>query len=191
MKHRHSRIQGNRTRQGGVALIVALILLLTMTLIGLTAMRTTTQEERMAGNFRDRNMAFQAAESGLMAGETTVGGSASFSIGGPWLPELTEPVDFDSLPSGNAWEPWDLIGELNELVTFDVELVAQNPEFIIQPAGVAFLDPEKQYTVAEVDFENFRVTSRGYGASENSDGTPQSQVILQTLFLTDFIGGSL
>ena len=51
--------------QGGSALIVALVFLLVMTLIGTTAMQGTTQQERMAGNYLDRMMAFQAAEGAL------------------------------------------------------------------------------------------------------------------------------
>lgn len=56
-------------RQGGAVLIVSLILLLVMTLIGVFAMRGTILEERMAGNTRDRDLAFQSAEAALRAGE--------------------------------------------------------------------------------------------------------------------------
>jgi type IV pilus assembly protein PilX len=56
-------------RQGGAALIVALFMLLIMTLMGLSSMRTILQEERMTGNTFDRSLAFQAAEAALRAGE--------------------------------------------------------------------------------------------------------------------------
>jgi len=52
-------------RQTGAALIVSLVLLLIMTVLGVTAMRTTTLQERMAGNLRDNNLAFQDAEAAL------------------------------------------------------------------------------------------------------------------------------
>lgn len=55
--------------QRGSALIIALVFLLAMTLIGVTAMQGTTQQESMAGNMRDRNLAFQAAEAALRGGE--------------------------------------------------------------------------------------------------------------------------
>ncbi|MCC8991885.1 MAG: hypothetical protein LM514_04755 [Streptococcus sp.] len=51
--------------QRGSALIIALVFLLVMTLIGTTAMQGTSQQEKMAGNMRDRNLAFQAAEAAL------------------------------------------------------------------------------------------------------------------------------
>src|SRR5690606_2392355 len=53
----------------GAALVVSLVLLLVVTILGVTSMRTTTLQERMAGNMRDSNLAFQAAEAALREGE--------------------------------------------------------------------------------------------------------------------------
>lgn len=55
--------------QRGAALATSLILLLMLTLIGVTAMQSTTLEEKMAGNLRSEHLAFQAAEAALRAGE--------------------------------------------------------------------------------------------------------------------------
>lgn len=52
-------------RQGGAALVIALIFLVVMALIGLSASNVTFLEERMAGNMRDRELAFQTAEAAL------------------------------------------------------------------------------------------------------------------------------
>lgn len=59
----------SRRTESGAALVVALIFLLVMTLTAVVAMRTTTLEERMAGNARDRDKAFQAAEAALRDAE--------------------------------------------------------------------------------------------------------------------------
>jgi type IV pilus assembly protein PilX len=59
--------------QRGAVLIVALVILLALTIIGVAGVQNTTMEERMAGNYRDRNSAFQAAEAALRAGEDAVG----------------------------------------------------------------------------------------------------------------------
>jgi type IV pilus assembly protein PilX len=50
--------------QGGTVLVVSLVVLLVMTLVGITSMQTTLLEERMAGNLREHNLAFQAGEAG-------------------------------------------------------------------------------------------------------------------------------
>lgn len=56
-------------QQNGMVLIIALIILLAMTTIGVSSISTTTLEERMAGNFNDRNLALQSAEAALRDGE--------------------------------------------------------------------------------------------------------------------------
>lgn len=57
-------------RQRGAVLVVSLILLVLMTIIGVTAMRANTLQEKMTGNMRDYSLAFQSAESALREGES-------------------------------------------------------------------------------------------------------------------------
>ena len=59
-------------RQRGVALIVALVLLVVATLIGLAASRGTMLQEKMSGNTFDRSLSFQRAESALRAAEKAI-----------------------------------------------------------------------------------------------------------------------
>lgn len=59
--------------QHGVALVVALILLLVATLLGLAASRGTALQERMSSNSFDRSLAFQRSESALRAAEREIG----------------------------------------------------------------------------------------------------------------------
>lgn len=53
------------SRQSGAALVVGLVVLVLLTLLGIAAMRTSALEERMAGNLRESNIAFQSAEGAL------------------------------------------------------------------------------------------------------------------------------
>ena len=55
--------------QNGSALIISLVFLLILTMIGVASIQDSTLQERMAGNERDRNLAFQAAEAALRVGE--------------------------------------------------------------------------------------------------------------------------
>lgn len=59
-------------RQRGGVLIASLVVLMLLTLIGLSGAGSTTLEERMAGNFRDQRVAFEAAEAALAVGERWV-----------------------------------------------------------------------------------------------------------------------
>ncbi|MBL4877813.1 MAG: hypothetical protein JKY78_02855 [Hyphomonas sp.] len=58
-----------RNPQQGSVLLVCLIMLLALTFIGLGAMSNSTMQERIVGGARDQNVAFQAAEAALRAGE--------------------------------------------------------------------------------------------------------------------------
>ncbi|MBX3617980.1 pilus assembly PilX family protein [Nitrosomonas sp.] len=59
-------------KQGGAVFVTGLIFLLVLTLLGITATRMATVEERMSGNMRDRLLAMQAAEMGLRYAEQHV-----------------------------------------------------------------------------------------------------------------------
>ncbi len=54
-----------RPDQRGAALVVALVLLMILTLLGISGMNTATTELAMAGNNQHLENAFQAAESGI------------------------------------------------------------------------------------------------------------------------------
>lgn len=56
-------------KQQGAVLIIALIMLLILTILGVAVLDSSVLEERMAGNYIERNRAFQSAEAGLRAGE--------------------------------------------------------------------------------------------------------------------------
>ena len=48
-----------RKRQRGVTLIITLVMLVLVTLVIVSTVRTSTMDEKMAGNARDRDRAFQ------------------------------------------------------------------------------------------------------------------------------------
>lgn len=57
-------------QQRGAVLIVSMVILLVMTLIGVSIMNSSTLQERMAGNDRQKDLSLYAAESALRVGET-------------------------------------------------------------------------------------------------------------------------
>ncbi len=74
-------------KQSGAALPVALVMLLISTIIGLSSMRSATQQEKMSSNMYDRSLAYQAAEAALRAAETAIVDGKAFNI-----PNCTEVV---------------------------------------------------------------------------------------------------
>jgi len=59
-------------QEQGSVLLVSLVFLLLLTIVGVSAMNMTRLEERMTGNFRDHELAFQAAEAALLDAEAYV-----------------------------------------------------------------------------------------------------------------------
>ncbi|AQZ34850.1 pilus assembly protein PilX [Pseudomonas sp. LPH1] len=143
-------------RQQGAVLIVALIMLLLLTIIGLSSMRGTSLQENMAGNMRDINLALQAAEAALRQGEGKA--AKDFSPNAPLHTQQTG--TYDDFP-GTAEEPTYTITLLEKFSTS----TAMPPEF------------DSALVVVESD---------GYGLNTNSDDTPSSHSELRSTFLFQF-----
>lgn len=92
--------------QRGAALVVSLVILLVMTIIGITAMRSSTLEEKMAGNAQRNEVAFQLAQSALRQAEGWIMGSASSGLGSSLA--LTDFYQKSSLCPTGATAPCEL-----------------------------------------------------------------------------------
>ena len=68
----HCKRSAPAQRQGGIALVMALILLLVLTMISVASVQSTSLEEKMSANERDRQLALQSAEAGLRLGESGI-----------------------------------------------------------------------------------------------------------------------
>lgn len=166
-------------RESGAALILALIFLLVMTVLGTSSMRTSTMQERMAGNMRDGNLSFQSAEAGLRAAE-------SFLLNAATLPDFNNTGGYYSVnsPDRPVWTG-DVTGDGNGYLVYggNMEGVAEQPKYYIErlssirPAGA---DTETGAPVEEVFF--FRITAVGYGAAVDDNGDPLSAAVLSSVY---------
>lgn len=168
-------------RQQGVALIMALVFLVILTIMGLAAMGTTSLEEKMAGNAKDRNLAFQAAETGLLAGENWI----NAQINKPTFPAVSAGL---YLPSATATPWWDSLnwsGTSNLVVYSGGGLTKVNtqPKYIIEDLGEV---PEKGGSkVLPTNYKGkgntiVRTTARGTG------GTDAAQAMVQSTYSRAF-----
>ncbi|MFA7387768.1 MAG: PilX N-terminal domain-containing pilus assembly protein [Thiohalobacteraceae bacterium] len=145
--------------QRGATLIIALIFLLLMTLIGVTSMQSTTLQERMAGNTRDRNLALQAAEAGLREGENWLATAANH-VTAETATALTDPATWDgSSPHGAAAD--------------FTPALASNPVFYVGPSTQVVYGVSSSSMTVE-DF--YPVTAYAEG------GADTTAVILQSMF---------
>jgi type IV pilus assembly protein PilX len=133
-----------RNRQRGMVLIVSLVMLLALTLLGLAAMQNSSLEERMAGNARAENLAFQATEAALRGGEAwmfarTAQPAAAASPGANEVWELYAP---DPAPANRLswWQEQDAVWWLADGVAYTGALPAgaaqvPQPHYVIEQAG--------------------------------------------------------
>ncbi|MEE9598402.1 MAG: PilX N-terminal domain-containing pilus assembly protein [Acidiferrobacterales bacterium] len=173
----HSDRYPTMQRQQGVALVMSMAFLLILTLIGVTAMNTSSLEERMTGNMVDKNYSLQAAESALLAGELMVKGLAG-------VPPLDPPNPNDGfhLPSTTLTPRWYEAGMWtgsDHISYAGLSKVATQPKFIIEhmgqvSTGDAVTEGEGYSGGGSPDLEVFRITARGTGSSDNAMSMVQS-----------------
>lgn len=154
----------------GAALVVALVFLLVMTVLGVSSMSTTTLQERMAGNLRDQNLAFQAAEAGLRAGEEFLQ-QATLPVfsGANGLLQLE-----DEAGSAEFWSAYDWAA--NGRLAPEVAHVAERPRYVIEELPSVPAEGDSVRFDALPDIAFYRVTARGVG------GTEDAVAILQTTY---------
>lgn len=159
-------------RQGGAVLIISLIMLLVLTLLGMSAMRNATLEEKMAGNTRDLNLAFNAAEAGLRGGEAALSGTAV-------LPPFSGTV-IDETVTGNGYfeantSLWRLINWSTQSLELTTTLagVAAQPRYYLEEMPAVTSGGSLEAGVA-MEVGMYRVTAIGYGRTDTAVAVLQS-----------------
>ena len=91
----------NRGNQSGAVLIVAMVILIVLTLLGVTSMNTSSLQERMAANTQEQIHAFQAAETGL---NLAFSDNLAFDISSTYTGGAT-PTQFDGSADAASYVP--------------------------------------------------------------------------------------
>lgn len=164
------RLVGFNPQRGSV-LLVGLILLLIITMLSLTAIRTTSMQERMSGNMRERGVAFQAAEIALRQAEAPLRKNVSFTVSPPtagyYEPSMGGANPPENLADDSAWSS-------NTMSATSVYGTGGNaPKYIIEklPAHVPLVPGEPVKT------DEFRISALGMGPSAST------KVVLQSYFV--------
>jgi type IV pilus assembly protein PilX len=171
----------NFRQQTGSVLIISLIVMLVLTVLGVSGMKSSMLEEKMAGNVRDKQLAFQAAEATLREAEKyineqIVSVNAFDDDGSDGLYEkVTEQKIWESL----TWDDSDSL----EYSDFDSNYkITTPPRYIIEHIA------SQKNTLNELNLNNygqgtgagrvemFLITARATGVSGNTS------VVLQTTY---------
>jgi type IV pilus assembly protein PilX len=166
-------------RQAGASLIVSLMLLVVLTLLGVSGMQSTIMQERMSSNVRDKGLAFQAAESAVRGGEDWVQNqnvntltAQSGCTGGPC--NLAVLNDYTGI-AGQDFSWWQTNGRVYNDIPNGV--VASAPRFIVEEHSVqrdSLADPTD--TSSPPVRTLYRLTAIGVG------GTLTAESMVETLY---------
>lgn len=182
-----------RRAQGSV-LIVALVILLVLTLLGVSGMNTTVLQERMVGNLQEGLSGFQAAEAGLRYGEAEAmqrdfpaNDFKANCAGGLCQPADPATDSYDvwvQAASLVVWDPDDFASDVNtreygswaDIGNVELQDVSRQPSYIIEKLYV--VERGGSIVVGETAPEEdwYRVTTRGFGRNGQSQTTLQSVV---------------
>lgn len=175
-----------RRSQNGSVLIISLLFLLVLTLIGVSAMQSTSLEEKMAGNARGGTLAFQAAEAALRNGESWVMGIDLYSPPTPVSTcpsgttcELWEADEPESYPEAQALAWWQNTGrEYGAAGAQEFTGLASDPHFLVEylrydPAGDILNANER---ARQIGPHFYRVSAAGFGPRTSTQRVLQSTV---------------
>ncbi|MCW8908719.1 MAG: PilX N-terminal domain-containing pilus assembly protein [Sedimenticola sp.] len=181
MKNRvFSQSRRSYSRQRGAVLVVSLLILLVMTIISVTALRSTSMDEKMASNTRQRQIAFNAAETAMRAAETWLATNVSSRAyvksnftGATGTGRYSALTSLDSVSAPASWDAtvdsnWTLgnsvevsdIPMLNSKHTAGV--IPGRPRYRVEYIG-RIGDPPLNYTDPDLREFAFRITAIGWG----------------------------
>lgn len=180
-------IPSGKSQQVGAVLIVSLILLLVMTILALSGSQVVRLQERMAGNVRDTDLAFQGAEAALRDAERYLEGMTAWPTActdtsttgcmmfetGTLQPTATPAFDLKS--ESVSW--WTTYGrDYKTAATDDLAGIKRDPKFVIEKAGKSCDTSEGGTTEADCRYY-FR------NVAQSSGGTDTSDVRLESTFV--------
>jgi len=169
-------------RQRGIVLIILLIFLVITTTLITSAMRTTLLDDKMISNFRDQDIAFQAAEAGLLTAENyllnttlTTSQFTANCVNGLCIANPVAPVWLTTSNWANAVSVTSLQTSLQTSVApqYLIELL---PSSYGGSSGDGSMVAPINYQLPPPASTQYRITSLGTGKDSNS------QVMLQSIY---------
>ncbi|SEM92744.1 type IV pilus assembly protein PilX [Pseudomonas sp. ok272] len=164
-----------RADQQGMALLMSLVLVLLLSLIGVSSMQSATLQEKLAGSVMRRNQSFQRAEAALRTGEGTVQRGAHRVLGCVGVPPCVPPNDADAswAAAGDGAYRVDSVGRASNAVN----LPADTPVTLYRITAVGRVGHSR--TVLESIYATFDgkiLASQGDGRVETSTGDVMTSV---------------
>jgi type IV pilus assembly protein PilX len=174
-----------RRNQTGIVLFMSLVILLILTILGLSSVQTTSLQERMSRNASDSNLAFQAAESALRDGEDSLKGYGSLTsfddTGGPGTSRERAPTEVPNWDRVD-WSPSTDTCTDCFIADTVISGTATQAKYIVEHIKTVLSDGDRLnlnnigVTTGSGKTDVFRITAFGVG------GTDTARVMLQSTY---------
>lgn len=174
-------------KSSGSVLIISMLLLLVLTILGVTALDTTVMEERMSSNTRQRNMAHQAAETAMKAAEQWLGNTSGNVMLASHINMFNASGElYDDTVSGRSIS-WDVndtsawtAGNSSAVTTLssfpaNASTIPGAPRYVIEYIGRVG-DPPLNFTDPDLRPHAFRIVTIGWGPDKTT------KVVLSSTF---------
>ena len=191
MMVRNKQTGNNKQKQEGIVLFMSLVMLLLLTILGVSSIQTTSLQQRMARNANDGTLAFQAAEVALRDGEDLLEELNNLTDFGDPLDDLegneANGYYFEAAPGDPP--NWKNLGDWTGggFRTSETQITgAEQPKYIVEHVQTIIADADALNLdnigedIGAGRTEVFRVTARGYGASADA------QVMIQGTYGKQF-----
>lgn len=173
-----------KRQQSGIALFLSLVMLLILTMLGVSSVQTTSMQERMSRNALDSNLAFQSTESALHDGEDYIEDQINSLV--PFQAANAEDNGF-YIQKGPTETPnwhsidWQAANGFREADT-NVPGVAEQPKYILEHVRTIVSDQDRLnldnigQDTGSGRTQIFRITVLGTG------GTSTAQAMIQSTY---------
>lgn len=183
--------------QRGATLIISLIILLLVTILGVSSLQSTTLEEKMAASTRNVDLAFQAAESALRAAEAEIDANINRDNGFSDDCRSTSGL-CNQVSAASAFHRWqdpeycgagldiwqcDASVALSGSDALDSDIYSAQPRYfieVLQEVGTDDGDTLNMGNIGDTPAEDsamyYRITALGFG------GSTYAKVVLQSTY---------
>ena len=164
----------SQKKQEGTVLIIGTVMLLILSVIVIASGKTTMLQQKMSNNLRDKELAFQSAETAIRTGEKSIQNATKLELKNLVFDGSDGYYSYDidrAVKEETDWSDLNTLGSEQGLYQ-----VKETPVYIIenivgiQPPGGSLQVPKSN------DSNYYRITAKAKG------GTDGSLVVLQSIY---------
>lgn len=165
-----------RKQQSGAVLFIGVLIILVLSILVATAAQSSVLQQKMTSNLRDKQLAFQSAETALRAAESYIEDTSKEDLTGIF-DNTNGLYAFDGTRNLKDTSTWS---SLDTVESHSLHQIKQKPVYIIEELPEIKDDGDSLIVPKPISSSYYRATSKSNG------GTEASISILQSVYVKNF-----